>query len=42
MVSEFFQSEEIISEHGGKFYKISKMIEGIRTRADAVLLRNLI
>ena len=42
-VSTFFESDELINEHSGKkFYKISGMISGIRTRADAVLLRNLI
>jgi adenylate cyclase 10 len=42
-VSEYFKSEEIDSEHGGKFYRITGMGQGgIRTRADAVLLRNML
>ncbi len=39
-VVEYFKSEEIISEHGKHFYRIVGMKQGIRTRADAVLLRN--
>lgn len=41
-VNKFFESEELTNDHGKKFYKIAGMIQGIRTRADAVLLRNLI
>jgi hypothetical protein len=39
-VVEYFISEEIINEHGKHFYRIVGMKQGIRTRADAVLLRN--
>ena len=39
-VVEYFVSEEIISEHKKHFYRIVGMKQGIRTRADAVLLRN--
>jgi hypothetical protein len=35
-------SEEIINDHGKRFYRITGLIHGIPTRADAVLLRNLI
>jgi hypothetical protein len=41
-VSQFFKSEELTNDHGKKFYKIIGLIQGIRTRADAVLMRNLI
>jgi hypothetical protein len=39
-VEQYFKGDEI-NEHGKKFYKVTEMISGIRTRADAVLLRNL-
>ena len=38
---EYFKAEELDSEHGGKFYKIQTMTQGIRTRAEAILRRNL-
>ncbi len=41
-MSSFFKADEIIAEDGGKFYQIEGMISGIRTRADAVLLRGMI
>lgn len=41
-MSPFFKAEELDGEHGDKFYRIEGMISGIRTRADAVLLRSLI
>jgi hypothetical protein len=37
---DFFESQEIINEHGKKFYRILGLIQGIRARAEAVLLRN--
>ena len=38
---DFFESEEIIDEeHGKRFYRILGLIQGIRARAEAVLLRN--
>jgi adenylate cyclase 10 len=43
LVHRYFESQELSDDHSGKkFYKIQGMIQGIRTRADAVLLRNLI
>lgn len=35
----FFKAVEI-EEHGRRFYRITDLVQGIRTRADAVLLRN--
>lgn len=40
-MEQFFTGEEM-EESGKKFFKITEMKMGIRTRADAVLLRNLI
>ena len=30
------------NDHGKKFYRITGLIQGIRSRADAVLLKNMI
>lgn len=43
LVSSFFTSEQIIDDHSGlPFYRITSLVQGIRTRADAVLLKNLL
>ncbi len=42
LVRDYFKSVEVINNHGKPFYRITSLIQGIRTRADAVLMRNLI
>ena len=36
---KYYEGTEIISEEGKKFYLVTKVLAGIRGRADAVLLK---
>ena len=36
---KYYEGHEIINDEGKKFYKVMKVREGIRGRADAVLLK---
>ena len=36
---KYYEGIEIINEEGKKFYRVTKVREGIRGRADAVLLK---
>ena len=37
---QFYEGEEIISDENKKFYRVTKVITGVRGRADAVLLKS--
>jgi hypothetical protein len=41
-VRNFYNGIEITSNEGKKFYRITKVIEGVRGRADAILLKSSI
>lgn len=40
--NQYYEGEEIISEENKKFYRVTKVIIGVRGRADAVLLKSQI
>ena len=35
----YYEGDEIINEEGKKFYRVNRVQEGVRGRADAVLLK---
>ena len=35
----YYEGDEIINEEGKKFYRLTRVCEGVRGRADAVLLK---
>jgi hypothetical protein len=35
----YYEGVEIINEEGKKFYRLTRVVEGVRGRADAVLLK---
>ena len=39
-VKNFYEAAEIESDHGRKYYRVSKVKEGVRGRADAILLKS--
>ena len=40
--AQYYEGAEIIAEDGRKFYRVERVKEGVRGRADAVLLKSQI